>query len=1015
MRKRRLHRHPARVLVSVLLACSTVHAEEHAHRKNGVDAYPVLQGMKVLCVKRAMPKPGKKGPGLLMLKSLGFPTNHECQSSVRKVGYTNEIGILDLATGRYSTLYKPRNKGFVGHLNLHWNAGKLLFTRGDETSYKVFEMHIDGTGLRQVSRTPDDVDCFDPCYLPDGRIIVNSNAPYQAVPCWHGTAQKFVSNLYVMEADGSRMRRLTFDQDHDFHPSVRHNGQVVYSRWDYTGINRIFLRPVMAMNPDGTGQKAIYGSNSWFPNGLYYPRELPSRNGRFLCVLAGYHGSHRSGTLAVIDINKGTKEDEGFVCQISGNGRKVEVEYKDTLTAGVWPQFITPTPVTDRVFLTSAWNKPAERSIGICVADRGDHVTLLHAEEEFAFLEPIPVVKRPQPPVMPDRVDLGSPEATAYIQDIHCGPGLKDVPRGTIKNLRVIAYDFGHIGLAGNDVIGPSGPWDAMRILGTAPVEEDGSATFKVPANTPIAFQALDAEGKAVQLMRSWVTAMPGENMSCIGCHESPNDAPLPRQTIASRLPPHDLAPWFGPARGFDFAREVQPVLNRYCVNCHNENDTLDLRSEEHFPDYAGRVPGRLNYQRMHEIHRSKFDNRILYTPAYEALVPYIRRVNVGDDVTILEPGEYHADTSPLIQLLQSGHEGIELDEESWSRLTTWIDLNGPCHGTWNDVYNMPIPDAPNVRRWELSKLYGAPDVNPDVIPETPEYDETPVTFRVWPGKKARSSPRSKPPALEHKTIELGGGQAIELVRFGEPYWMGTCEISNAQFRQFDPDHTSRYYGKRHESRGDDRGMPLDQPAQPVLRVSWDRAMAFCDWLSGKTGLKVTLPTESQWETACRAGSSRAFHYPGEDFSRWENMADRTFATVGHTGKSLDGHFVVDGDVCLLVPEGVHAADRRFDDGGVVTMPVGSHKPNAFGLHDMHGNVAEWTLTDFGAGEKTVKGGSFLDPPKRCHADARRGYPAWQNVHNTGFRVVVHGGTTTTPKKTGPPANPETDAQAEPR
>jgi formylglycine-generating enzyme required for sulfatase activity len=169
-----------------------------------------------------------------------------------------------------------------------------------------------------------------------------------------------------------------------------------------------------------------------------------------------------------------------------------------------------------------------------------------------------------------------------------------------------------------------------------------------------------------------------------------------------------------------------------------------------------------------------------------------------------------------------------------------------------------------------------------------------------------------------NKTIDLGGGQSIELVRFGQPYWMGTCEISNAQFQQFDPHHFSRYYVKRHESRGDDRGMMLDQPDQPALRVSWNRAMAFCQWLSEKTGLNVSLPTEQQWETACRAGSGRAFHYGGEDFSQWENMAD------------------------------------------------------------------------FGSGEKTVKGGSFLDPPSRCSADARLGYPPWQNVHNAGFRIVVN-------------------------
>ncbi|MCB1123851.1 MAG: formylglycine-generating enzyme family protein, partial [Verrucomicrobiae bacterium] len=594
--------------------------------------------------------------------------------------YRNEIGVLDPATGAWATLYRPEGKAFVGHLNLHWDADKLLFTQSGPTNWKLFEIRLDGTGLRQVSDFPDDMDAYEPCYLPDGNILFSSNAPYQCVPCWHGVEQKYVANFYRMNADGGEARRLCFDQDHDMHPFVRNNGQIIYNRWDYTGINRLFLRPLMTMNPDGTAQRSAYGSNSWFPNGLYYPKELPGQTGRFLTVMSGYHGSNRSGTLALIDLNEGTQEDAGIVMQISGTGRMIEYQYKDQLTVDVWPQFLTPTPLTDSVFLTSAYQTASERKIGIYVADTQDRVTLLHEEDGYAFLEPLPLVKRATPPVVPDRINLQKTEATVYIQDIYTGPGLKEVPRGTVTDLRVIAYDFGYVGMAGNDKIGLSGPWEAMRILGTTPIEKDGSAMFDIPANTPVAFQPLDHEGKAVQLMRSWVTAMPGEFMSCVGCHESKQEAPLLRQTIASKSVPRPLEEWYGPARGFDFAREVQPVLNRYCVSCHDQSQPLDLRPEEQVSGYEGRKPGRLDFTRLHPEFARKFNGKVLYTPAYEDLIPYIRRVNIADDVSLLEPGEYHADTSELIQLLEEGHYGVQLDKESWSRLITWIDLNGPCH-----------------------------------------------------------------------------------------------------------------------------------------------------------------------------------------------------------------------------------------------------------------------------------------------------------------------------------------------
>jgi len=1016
----------------------------HACKRRVMLSNPALKGLRILCVRRGW----KRGIHKNRLTALGIPSNHECHSVLPRLGYDNEIAVFDAARPKatWKTLYKPSDSGFVGHVDLHWNADRLIFAKADKTQWKIWEMRITPAGRRasaprQVSRTPDDIDCFDACYLPDGRILCGSNATAQCVPCWHGVDRKYVANLFTMNADGSGMRRVTFDQDHDTHPSVLNNGQVVYQRWDYTGMNRIFLRPLMVMNPDGTGQRALYGSNSWFPNGLYFPHELPGRRGRLLSVLAGYHGPGRSGHLVVVDTSKGTQEAEGIVQRISGTGKPLDVKIMDTLTVDAWPKFHTPAPVTDKQFLVSAWMSQRQRSMGIYLVDVFDNVLCLYRIEGQALLEPIPLIKRKVPPVLSDRVVPTQRDATVFLHDIHVGPGLAGVPRGQVKSLRVIAYHFGYISVAGNDKIGLSGPWDAMQILGTTPVERDGSAIFRIPANTPVAFQALDAEGKAVQLMRTWFTAMGGENVSCIGCHESPGTTAPIRRSIASGRPPRDLDPWYGPARGFDFAREVQPVLNRYCVGCHDgRRDRHDLRPAAKVPGYKGRIPGRLDSTRMHPTHRKLHDGRVRYTPAYEALLPYVRRVNVGDGVSLLDPGHYHADTSELIQMLRKGHRGVRLDAESFSRLVTWIDLNGPCHGTWRDVFASPMPSGGHKRRMELFKLYGGPGDDPERIPKSDPYDQTPVKPAPLPKPKPLvldgwpfdgAARRKALDQSDPRSIDLGDGVSIAMVKvpagrfvmgdlkgqrdewplakvtIGRPFWMGVCEISNAQFRRFKASHDSGYYVKRHATRGDDKGLALNEPRQPALRVSWTEATAFCHWLSRRTGLTVSLPTEAQWEYACRAGSDAPMHYgpTDKDFAPFANLADKTFATVGFKGRSLGGYFVVAGDVDLISAEGVDLANRRYDDKGCATMPIGSYRPNAFGLKDMHGNAAEWTVSTYRpypykaaderndakvSGEKVVRGGSFLDRPSRCRSAARYSFPPWQKVHNVGFRIVVN-------------------------
>ncbi len=989
-------------------------------------ANPLLEFDELLVVKRKRGKPTD-------MKTLGFPSNHECNSSLKKDGYENEIAILSpiRRSGEMKTFYKSKGGGYVGEIDLHWDAERLLFAQSDEESWKVWEIRTDGTNLHQVSQMLEDVDSFDACYTPDGRIVFGSTASYQSVPCWHG--QRHVTNLYLMDADGSNVRQLCFDQDHNFHPSIMNNGQILFHRWDYTGINHIFMRQLMVMNPDGTGQRALYGSNSWYPNSLYFPREIPGAPGKIICILSGYHGVHRAGQLVLVNVQKGWYGANGISKRISGKGDPIKPMVRDQLVDDDWPRFLHPYPLSEKYFLVSC-QPTAKSEWGIYLADIFDNVVLLRKEPGYALLEPVPLRNTKKPPAIPDRVNLKRKDAVVYLQNMYVGPGLEGVPKDTIKNLRVFAYHYGYRQLAGPDKIGYGGPWEVMRILGTVPIEEDGSAIFRIPANTPVAVQALDDEGKAVQLMRSWFTAMPGEVLSCVGCHESPADVPPAQQTAASLRQPRDIQPWYGPARGFDFAREVQPVLNRYCISCHNGTDKNrpDLRPEFEVPDYKGKKIAWLGVQRLHPQMLEDTKGFMRYTPAYDSLIPYLRRVGIEDDVSLLIPGEYHTDTSELIQMLAKGHHGVCLDKEAWDRLITWIDLNAPCHGTWGEVY--PIPEKAHERRMALRKLYGGPEADPEVVPELPEYTDTPVKPKAiprcepvntdgWPLDTKTARRRQASAGEVERSIDLGDGVVIQLtkipagefvmgdprgepdecplsrVTLKEPFWIGTCEITNEQFRMYDPTHTSKYYAKRH-ARQDDKGLTLNEPNQPAVRVSWTEAMAFCEWLSDRTGLTFTLPTEAQWEYACRAGTDTDLSYGGvkDDFSEKGNMGDTSFSV----GLIKDGEQIT-GGLHHLVLEGAELSDARYNDASIVTASVGNYQPNAWGLFDTHGNAAEWTRSRYrpypydggdgrnslnAEGERVVRGGSWFDRPERCRSAFRLSYPSWQKVFNVGFRVV---------------------------
>jgi len=974
-------------------------------RQEALLANPLLDFGRLLLVKR--------GAG-----NLGLPQNWESNSSLRMTGYDNELDVLSPVgpSGELTTLFRPANGEFVGDVDLQFSGKKMLFSMpGPNGRWQLFELNADGSGLRQLPLVEQpDVDNYDACYLPDGTVLFTSTAAFVGVPCVTGSSH--VANLFLLEAGTGRIRQLTFDQDHAWCPTMLNNGRVLFLRWEYADLPHFAARILFSMNPDGTDQKEFYGSNSYWPNAMFYARPIPGSATQFVTIVGGHHDNPRMGELVLFDAAQGRHEAEGALQRILGYGKPVEPILLDGLTANSWPKFLHPWPLSSKYFLVSA--KPTPQSNwGLYLADVFDNLLLIRETPGYALLEPVPLRPAQAPPVVRGSAraepadPTAPPEALVYMADVYAGPGLAGVPRGTVKKLRLFTYHFAYHGMGGQvNRVGLDGPWDIKQIVGTVPVAPDGSAYFRVPANTPLSLQPLDAEGKALQLMRSWLTAMPGETLSCVGCHEQQSEAPPVGATAAAAEPPATITPWYGPTRGFSFIREVQPVLDVHCVRCHD-----------------GKQPGLPDFCPAPSIHPQAkdggYNNGTQFTPAYLALRSYVRAPTLESDMHLLPPAEFHADTTRLMQLLNKGHHGVRLDPESADRLITWIDLNTPAHGTWHEIVGEQKVDHQRDRRRAMMKLYAGRDEDPEAI----------LDLKVAIGKAAEG-PRGpirplgpidpmqtapvvqKEPAASPRAFDLGDGVALELIplpageflmgdangfddeqpvgpmKIDQPFWMGKFEITNEQFARFDPAHDSRLeHGDFLQFSVQERGYPLNNPDQPVCRVSWNQAAAFCRWLTEKTGKPFALPTEPQWEYACRAGTTTPLWYGEEsvDFAKYANLADASLRRVDTFGWGLPSG---------AVPEW-RPAVAGVDDGHRVSAPVGSYVPNAWGLHDMHGNVAEWTSTSYGsypspvrdpgtAPPKVVRGGSWYDRPHYARSSYRVSYPAWQGVYNVGFRVV---------------------------
>ena len=1017
--------------------------------------HPLVRGLEILAVKHTdggvvhtLDPNYEPGRGANVYKRpKGQPARYEQHPSLPALSCYNNLDVeknqpsslvvvsgFDGDTVSERELYRPSSPATIHSVDLEFDAKRILFVAPDPASsnaWRLFEVDVDGKTAKQLLPSEFIHEAADCCWLPDGRIIFTSDAGEQGLPCESGRVK--MTNLYRLDPVSGKVDRLTYDQDSDWYPSVLNDGRVQYVRWEYCDTSHFFSRIVMTMNPDGTRQMGFYGSNEYWPNHFGSPLAIPGDNGKFICVATGHH-TPKSGKLCLFDAERGHTGGKGAVQMIPGWGKPPDVRIEDRLYRDEFPRFLQPFPLgsspadgAGKFFLVSM--KPSPRALwGIYLVDIFDNITLLYETEDWNLNEPIALKARKRPPSIPDRRRENVPYCTMYCGDIYQGEGLKGVPRGTVKEVRLFAYHYGFHHASGHESTGVESSYDMKYVLGTAPVTADGSVFFDAPVNRPISIQPLDAEGRAVQLMRSWTVGMPGEYVSCIGCHENPSVTARPLQIVRRKpsavTPPNGLAK----PRTWSFLREVQPILQRRCVGCHDkdadpsvaarqpdERGILRFTAFEHtpftrgdMPNFADIRPVRIQYWSPTYVNGPVIaDGKCAsgvgaFSKSYFNLVAWVRRPGPESDNRLMNPMEYHANTSPLVQILKAGHKGVQLTDEEWRTIYTWIDLNVPFWGTWTDQVTWWQNDGN--RRWagdgtnhveNLARLECSRKLrqyaekrfqgfwNPKDDPELDTYgyeqaarDLAKIKFEPPKGKRKVKVPPPKSVRVEagpRQALVLPGGE-LAFRRVVDGLWFAETELPLANYLAFKPDHYNGFIdwlGKDHNCPGES----VMSPEQPVIRVSFDEAKAYAAWLSKKTGHQFRLPTEAEWEQAARAGAGGNYAW-GADVAAFTNVANLADVQVA----ALPNQFY------FFNPRLRHPTA----DDGEMTVAVARttrYAPNAYGLFNMIGNVEEWC--EGTNGEAVARGGAFDTLPRRAKFKRRIPYFPWQRVYNTGVRLVM--------------------------
>ncbi len=612
-----LKRMLALVLILVLMACAASEAAE-------VDVEEIVFAVR------------QPGAGGHWYENFGYYV----QDVEHKVyGAMGRLCKLDVENWEVTVLVDDL-KGTVRDPHVHYSGEKILFSYrlGGTEHFNLYEIGADGSGLRRLTSGP--YDDLEPVYLPNGQIMFCSSRAKRWVPCWYTE----VAILHVCDGDGRNVRPISANVEHDNTPWMLPDGRVIYERWEYVDRSRVGFHHLWTANPDGTGQMVYYGN--MHPHTLMIDaKPIPGSEDKVVAVFSPGHGR---------------REHEGAVTIVSPKRGPDELSAARRITEG--KDYRDPYPLSEDCFLVAQGAKLLKMD------GEGKTELIYQLDPELARKgaqchEPRPLRARKREPVIPARSDTEQATGRLILQDVHVGRNMEGVKRGEIKKLLVLEPLPKPVNYSGKmPPISFGGTYLLERILGTVPVEEDGSAYMEVPALRSLFFVALDENNNSVKRMHSFLTVLPGETTSCVGCHERRLESPpRPGQgtVMAMRREPSRITPIAGIPEVFDYPRDIQPILDKHCVSCH---------------DYDQRSGGVI----------LTGDHGPIYSHSYFTLTQR-QLISDGRDrmETNLRPRSVGTSASPLMKMLDGSHYEARLSQHEQDMIRYWIESAAPYPGTY--------------------------------------------------------------------------------------------------------------------------------------------------------------------------------------------------------------------------------------------------------------------------------------------------------------------------------------------